>query len=111
VVGQVVPGFCRHAIEAACTLVVRRRRLGRGEGHAAVEAALDRATTLYMHLSLALFDDETRGGEVLTRVNNKFGRAAGDVVQAVNAGVHEELRGDMRDLVRDAGVFARELAA
>jgi hypothetical protein len=34
---HVVPGLCRLALEAACMEVVRRRRLTRGEAHAAVE--------------------------------------------------------------------------
>ena len=110
VVDRVVPGFCRHAIEAACTTVVRRRRIGRGDPHAAVEAELQKATTLYVFLSLALFDDPGRGSDVLTAVNNRFGKGAGDAVRAVNRGVHEHLGVDPRDLVRDAGTFARRLA-
>jgi hypothetical protein len=41
VAARVVPGFCRHAIEAACTVAVRRRRLERGDRHAHVDAVLD----------------------------------------------------------------------
>src|SRR6185295_963525 len=43
---RVVPGLCRLALEAACTEVVRRRRLARGEAHAEVERALTDAGKL-----------------------------------------------------------------
>jgi recombinational DNA repair ATPase RecF len=110
VVTRVVPGFCRHALEAGATEAVRRRRLARGDGHVAVEAALDRATTLYMRLALALFDDEGRGGHVLTRINQQFGRGAGNAVLSANKGVHEDLAGDLRDFVRETARLARALA-
>jgi recombinational DNA repair ATPase RecF len=64
VAAQVVPGLCRLALEAACMEVVRRRRLGRGEPHAEVEAALRDAGRLRRLLSLALFDDVAREGDV-----------------------------------------------
>lgn len=108
---RVVPGFCRHAIEHACISAVRRRRLGRGEPHAAVEAAVAEATTLYKHLSLALFDEPGRGGDVLSTVNNRWGTRKGDVVKGVNRGVHEVLGGDLEAFVRDAASLAGELAA
>jgi hypothetical protein len=110
VVERVVPGFCRHAIEAACTQVVRRRRISRGDAHAQVESELAKATTLYMFLSLALFDEPGRGGDVLATINNRFGSKSADAIRAVNKGVHETLSSDLRDLVRDSATFARQLA-
>lgn len=107
VVDRVVPGLCRHALEAACTLVVRRRRLARGEAHADIDAALDGATTLYRHMALALFDDAGRSGDVLGTVNNRFGRDAADAMKAANAGVHETVPVDLRAIER----LARALAA
>jgi hypothetical protein len=107
---RVVPGFCRQAIEAACVDVVRRRRLGRGDFHADVDAAVAKATTLYRYLALALFDDASKSGEVLAKVNARYGRTAGDVVIGANKGVHELLGVDLRDFVRDSAVFARQLA-
>jgi hypothetical protein len=107
---RVVPGFCRHAIEAACVEVVRRRRLQRGDRHADVEAVLARASTLYRHLALALFDDDAKGSQVLAKVNARWGKRSGDVVLACNKGVHEVLGIDLGDLVRDTAVLARRLA-
>ena len=37
---RVIPGLCREALEAACMEAIRRRRIGRGEPHAEVEALL-----------------------------------------------------------------------
>jgi hypothetical protein len=110
VAARVVPGFCRLALEAACTEVVRRRRLAAGSSHADVEEALDRCTTLTTFLALALFDDETKGSQVLTSINNRFGGRAGDAVKLVNKGVHDTISADLRDLVRDSAVLARQLA-
>jgi hypothetical protein len=61
VVERIVPGFCRHALEAACVAAVRRRRLLRGDSHAAVEKALEQSPRLMIHLALALFDDAAKG--------------------------------------------------
>jgi hypothetical protein len=107
---RVVPGFCRLALEAGCVDAVRRRRIGRGEAHADVEDALTASTKLTVFASLALFDDATRGGDVLARINSSFGRRAGDAFVAVNKGVHHGVVGDLRDLVRDAALLARNLA-
>ena len=91
-------------------VAVRRRRLERGDRHADVDAALERATTLLSTVALALFDDETKGGQVLASVNNRFGRRAGDALRAVNRGAHAAVDGDLRDLVRDSATLARQLA-
>jgi hypothetical protein len=109
VVERVVPGFCRHALEAACIQAVRRRRLIAGRSHAEVEDSLGRCTTLTTFLALALFDDEAKGSQVLASVNNRFGRRAGDAVKLVNKGVHDVVSGDLRDLVSSSAVLARKL--
>ncbi|MGO9961320.1 MAG: hypothetical protein ACLP50_36000, partial [Solirubrobacteraceae bacterium] len=110
VVERVVPGFCRHALEAACMQAIRRRRLAAGSSHAEVEEALRRCTTLNTFLALALFDDETKGSHVLTSINNRFGGRAGDAVKLANKGVHEVVAGDLRDLVSNSAIIARKLA-
>lgn len=110
VVERVVPGFCRHALEAACMQTIRRRRLAAGSSHAEVEDALRRCTTLTTFLALALFDDETKGSQVLTSINNRFGGRAGDTVKLANKGVHEVVSGDLRDLVSNSAILARKLA-
>jgi hypothetical protein len=99
---RVVPGFCRAAIEAACFEVVRRRRIGVGSPHAEVENALVAVTKLTTALALALFDDASRGGDVLPRINSSFGKRAGDVFVACNRGAHQGYSGRLLDLARDS---------
>lgn len=106
--GSVVPGLCRMALEAACMEAVRRRRLQRGQRHAEVEQALLAAEKLTTLTALALFDDLSRGGDVLGRLN-AFGRWAADVFQACNQGSHIGYEGDLSGLIRDAGRLATEL--
>jgi hypothetical protein len=110
VAARLVPGFCRGAIEAACTEVVRRRRLGRGEHHAAVEQLLLGLTTSKQRAALALFDDPRRAGDVYTGLN-RFGRWAGTAFRAANEGAHGEYAGDLPKLVRDATDLAKRIRA
>ena len=107
---RVVPGFCRHAIEAGCATAVRRRRLARGDRHVDVEAALTGARRLYSQMSLALYDEPDRGGDVLSTVRAKWGAQRVDAVRAANAGSHEKVDCDLHDLVTHSAVLARELA-
>jgi hypothetical protein len=107
---RVVPGFCRHAIEAACATAVRRRRLARGDRHVEVEAALGEANRLYKQLSLALYDDAERAGDVLATVKAKWGAQRLAAIKAANAGSHEKVDVDLHDLVTHSAVLARELA-
>ena len=86
-----VPLYCRLALEAACTEIVRRRRIGRGEAHVAVEETLTAARTLLQKLALALFDDAARAGEVMKRINSQWGRMAGDAVALSNQGSHDPI--------------------
>lgn len=111
VAARLIPGFCREAIEAACTEVVRRRRLGRGERHEAVEKLLLGLTTTKQLAALALLDNPDRAGDVYTRLNDSFGRWAGDVFRAVNEGAHSGYAGDLSNLIRDADILAKKIRA
>lgn len=100
---RVVPGLCRQALEARAHEVVRRRRLGRGDGHRDVEGLLADGRTLVSTLALALFDDADRGGDVYARLHQgqrHFGVGAVEVVRACNKGAHEGLVGAGRDFVQ-----------
>ena len=109
---RVVPGFCRNALEAACTEAVRRRRIGRGERHAEVERAIGGATTLAAKAALALFDDAQRAGEAGEAINARFGRPAGDAFAQSNRGAHGDAGAQaLRGLVDGAERLARELRA
>lgn len=103
---RVVPGLCRMALEAGCSEAVRRRRLGRGERHADVELLLERNDKLYRLVSLALFDDAERSGDVLKHLNKSAGSWAADLLKACNEGAHEAHTGPLLDFVRGAEKLA-----
>lgn len=101
VVGKVVPGLCRIAVEAACTDVAQRRLLAAGADHGVVDEVLNGARTLTQKAALAIFGDVGRSGDVLGRLN-RLGRAHADTFQALNRRAHGELVGAARDTVNDA---------
>ncbi len=107
---RVIPGFCRAAIEAACMEVVRRRRLGRGDKHSDVEDALD-GQGLNALAALALFDDESKAGDVMARINRSFGQPAGDAFKICNRGSHVGFEGDLMGLIRNVTQLAKDLRA
>jgi recombinational DNA repair ATPase RecF len=107
---RVVPTLCRQALEAGCVGVVRRRRLGRGDAHDAVERDLAEAKKLYPLGALALFDDESRTGEVLARLNG-WRAGFGAAWTRCNKGAHEGDGGDLVGLVDDVSAISRRLEA
>ncbi|MCY3593039.1 MAG: AAA family ATPase [Acidobacteria bacterium] len=95
--------FCRMAIEAACSEVVRRRRIGRGEPHADCEEALVGARTLIQKLALALFDDVERGSDVMPHIDQRLGKREADLVRRVNRGSHQAVPlARLQQMVSDA---------
>ena len=98
---RVVPGLCRLAMEAACTEVIRRRRIGRGEPHAEVEQLLANNLKLTPRLALALFDDVARTGDVSATIESRFGRSKLEVYRRANKGAHDGDAGDLLGLARN----------
>jgi DNA repair exonuclease SbcCD ATPase subunit len=107
---RVIPGLCRMAIEAACTQAVRRRRLARGERHADVEDVLAGCKGTTSYVSLALFDDPQKGGEVMPRLH-KESRDLADVLRQCNEGAHGMEVGVRTGFIREAEKLARWLQA
>jgi hypothetical protein len=105
---QVVPSFCRAAIEAACIEVVRRRRIERGESHVAVEAELERAVKTTSKLALAIFDDASRGGEVAAKVQS-WGEAAADAWGISTRGAHAGYRGSLDEICEGTAILCRRI--
>ncbi len=103
---RVVPGLCRLGLEAACMEVVRRRRLGRGEPHAAVERALGDAERVMPLLALALFDDASRTGDVLPRLEREAGKPLAEAAKQVEAGPRELKAAAAVELVRQSSQLA-----
>ena len=105
---RVIPGLCRVAIEAACTEAVRKRRLGRGQRHAEVEDLLAGCAGTKAFVSLALFDDPHKAGDVLPRLD-KESREFADVYRLCNEGAHGVEVGARIDFIRTAERLARWL--
>lgn len=105
---QVVPNFCRLAIEAAAVEVVRRRRIGKGISHAAVETTLGNAPKTTSKLALAIFDDINRGGDVAKRVS-QWSEPEANALGISTRGSHAGYRGNLDDLVRDTDRLCRHL--
>jgi hypothetical protein len=108
---RLIPGFCRTAIEAACTETTRRRRLGHGDPHERVERLLVGLTTTKQRMALALFDDPDRSGDVYAGLNNRYGRWAGDTFRAVNDGAHGDYTGDLPKLIHQTRDLTAKLRA
>ena len=109
---RVVPAFCREAIEASCAEAVRRKRLGRGDTHASVDAALLGANTLYQRVALALFDEAGRSGDVLARIGNSYGQSSIDALRRCNAGTHGDDDGEaLTEFVSVSARLSTELAS
>ena len=107
---RVVPSFCRLALEAACTDVVIRRRLARGERLAEVEAELTRSQKLTTHLALALYDDARRGGDVTAGILNRWGDWAQSAYARSNRGAHGADEGDLVVLCRNTERLAQAIS-
>ena len=104
---RVVPGLCRNTLEAACVDTTRRRLLLQGRSHTQVEVELEQAGKLLPRLALALFGDAGRAGDVLADVNRRWGRTAGDCVQALQRGSHRLIDDEPDLLVSETARIAR----
>ena len=82
-----VAGCCRDALEAACLEVLRRVRIGRGTRHEDVDRVWAAARTTTARVSLAVFDDPDRTGDVYARLN-RWGNWATPCLKALNARSH-----------------------
>ncbi len=107
VAAEVIPGYCRQAIEAACHEVVWLRRTAAGVDHHQTEQDLD-GLKLSHTVALALFDDADEAGKVLTRLN-QWGGWAGDVFVAANKGAHGNYQGSLGVLINDTERLCKKL--
>lgn len=97
---RLVAQMGRGAVEALSVELVRRRRLGRGEAHHAVDRLLADASTHDL-LTLALFDNDTQGDQLFPTLN-RWGRSFADVFNDCKKGAHvgERRITDEREFVR-----------
>jgi ABC-type Mn2+/Zn2+ transport system ATPase subunit len=100
VLRRLVPGFCRAALEASFTHVIRRRGLAAGKSHSDIEDDLKSAGKTTTLAALAFYGDKDRGGDVMGRLN-QFGTWAGDTFRACKDGAHEATSTDLSLLIKD----------
>jgi len=104
---EIVANCCRSALEVAAHAKVRKVRLGRGDAHLDVESALAKALKTHDKVTLAVFDDPSRGGRLYPHLNDKVGRWAGDVLRICKQGAHRTYQGDLTDLVSKTRKLAK----
>jgi len=110
VLQRLVPGFCRAALEASFTHVVRRRGLATGKSHADIEDDLKNAGKTTTLAALAFYGDKDRGSDVMGRLN-QFGTWAGDTFRACKDGAHEATATDLNLLIKDTEKLALRVIA
>jgi len=108
IAGRVVPGFCRQALEAACTDNLRRRWLVRGEPHAAVEDKLAKRNLREL-LALLFFEKHTDHAALPARLKKLKAAGAVDVIQDCQNGAHEGFQGDLKAMVSRTRSLCDEL--
>jgi recombinational DNA repair ATPase RecF len=108
---RVIPGLCRNALEAGCVDATRRRLLTAGVPFAQIDEVMDRAGKLLPRLALALFGDAGRAGDVMSEINRRWGREAGDCVQALRRGAHELVEDNPVSLIAGTDKLAHAVAA
>lgn len=112
VASRIVGVNCRSAIEAACSEVVTRRRLGRGESYDEVDELLAKAEKLSLLMALTLFDDAGRAKDVLGHLNRNFGAWAATSYKQVQSGSHSAIAADgLTELVRNSERLAKDVVA
>lgn len=97
---EIVASYCRSALEAAAHAAFRRSRLRAGDDRADVEHRLGKAHTLHQVLTLAVFNDVDRHGDLFGRLRSAGPRAR-DTVDACKRGAHRGFHGDLAGLVTD----------
>lgn len=97
---KVVPGYCRQALEAAATATIRRRRIGRGEPHHAVDKLLAEESSLRERLALAVTDEriDRKASDWLDTLVDSLGQSVRWVIAAANAGAHGDYNGGAESL-------------
>jgi recombinational DNA repair ATPase RecF len=98
-VGRVVPGLCRTALEVRFKQLAWSRLLGQGGAHAAIEEQIRGAQGLHNLATLALIGDTQRGGELFGKLNNICGKEQCDTFKELKTLAHQAYGGDALGLV------------
>ncbi|MFF3286420.1 AAA family ATPase [Streptomyces sp. NPDC003023] len=112
VVGRVLPGLCRTALEAALLDPARRTLLAAGLAHPEVERRIERAHKLTELASLALYGDSDRPREAVDALVRLHGQDASALVHWCNKGSHEAVPvSDVDDIIRRVSDLAKVVRA
>ena len=66
-------------------------------------------TTLHQVAALALFDDDSRGNQVLSNLRTRYGPTAVTTLNAAKAGPHTAYNGNLPGFVEDTARLADQL--
>lgn len=106
--GRVVPGFCRQALEAACTDALRRHWLTRGDAHDEVEKRLVRRGLREL-LAMLFFGDPHKHEGLSARLRKLKVKNAVEIVTDCQNGAHEGFTGDLKVMVDRTRALCDEL--
>jgi recombinational DNA repair ATPase RecF len=98
---ELVASCCRAALEAASDTRFRQVRLTRGMSHSQVEQVLEEALTTRQRVTLAVLDDLSASGILLSHLKDTLGTWAVDVLHACREGTGTTYDGDLKTLIRD----------
>ena len=104
----VVPLLLRQAIEAAAHYSILLRRLAAGHTIEDIDEELSGCETTEL-VGLALLDRRCSAEEVYDAVGARCGSSAAQALRRCNAGAHTGIAGDLDELAKDTGRFARQL--
>lgn len=107
--GQVVPNFCRAAIEAACYETLRRRWLQRGDNHLDVEERLASARKVREVLAFVFFEQARDLSGLNARLGKFKTRDAAALVDDCSAGTHSGFPGDLTEMVNRTRSLCEEI--
>ncbi|MFJ6140997.1 AAA family ATPase [Kitasatospora sp. NPDC092286] len=106
ILGEVLPGQCRLALEAALQESARRTLLGTGLGHLVIEECIGRARELTDLAALALFGEIRGKADVYREIGRRLGPDASSIVGLCNKGAHTTIPD-----TADAMAFINRVAA
>lgn len=110
VLGRVVPGLCRTAVEAAFTEAFWRRQLRAGQTRAQIEAATEGKKRKLVNIAaLALFGTADDGPKAIQEVERLWGRTLARVLRDLNRGTHDGYQGNLDLLISDSRGLVRKI--
>lgn len=101
-VGRVVPGLCRTALEVRFKQLAWARLLAAGKAHTEIEEEIGAAQGIHTLATLAFFGDAQRGAELYAKIHKAHGSEHVDTFKELKISAHQKYEGNPRDLVERA---------